>query len=91
VPVILEDGSENLSALDSALQDRTAQDWVSPALTSSPIFQLPLPSEPYVICTSIVTVRNLYEKFIGRFCIILFAIGKVNLFRIRGLVQVDPL
>ena len=28
VPVILEDGSENLSSLDSALQDRTAQDWV---------------------------------------------------------------
>ncbi len=40
VPVILEDGSENLSALDSALQDRTAQDWVSPALTGSPTFQL---------------------------------------------------
>jgi hypothetical protein len=46
VPVILEDGSENLSALDSALQDRTAQDWVSPALASSPTFQLSLLSEP---------------------------------------------
>jgi hypothetical protein len=29
VPVILEDSTESLSALDSALQDRTAQDWVS--------------------------------------------------------------
>jgi hypothetical protein len=51
VPVILEDGSENLSALDAALQDRTAQDWVSPALTESPTFHLLLPSEPYVIST----------------------------------------
>ncbi len=58
MPVILEDGSENLSALDSALQDRTAQDWVSPALTHSPTFQLSLLSEPYVICTSIVTVTT---------------------------------
>jgi hypothetical protein len=58
VPVILEDGSENLSALDSALQDRTAQDWVSAALTSCPTFHFSLPSEPYVIfCASIVTVR----------------------------------
>jgi hypothetical protein len=35
VPVILEDGSENLSSLDSALQDRTAQDWVRWLLPSS--------------------------------------------------------
>ncbi len=55
MPVILEDGSENLSALDSALQDRTAQDWVSTACTNSSAVKLSLPSET---CVFLLTLNR---------------------------------